>query len=153
MPDRRVANSEAMEAVGAALARAVTPPAVITLTGPLGVGKTTLVRGFLRALGHDGPIRSPTYTLIESYPVDGWWVHHLDLYRIADPDELELIGIRDLATPDAVWLVEWPERGGDRLPAAALQLHLEYDGAERLVRGLPAAIGVLGCGGDHETDV
>ncbi len=137
MAERILADPDAMDALGAELAGVLDPPRVVTLAGPLGAGKTTLVRACLHALGHAGPVRSPTYTLVETYPLADRTVHHLDLYRLGDPDELELIGVRDLATADAVWLVEWPERGGDRLPSIDWALTLDYHGDGRCVRGLP----------------
>lgn len=129
-----------MAALAAALARQLQPPAVVYLEGPLGAGKTTLARAFLRALGHEGAVRSPTYTLLESYPLGRAEVHHLDLYRLADPEEVEFLGIRELASPGAIWLVEWPERGGDRLPPPDHRLAIDFDGTARLVRGLPDAL-------------
>lgn len=109
-------------------------PVVVHLEGPLGAGKTTLVRGLLRGLGHDGRVRSPTFTLLEPYELPGCDVIHLDLYRLADPGELEYLGIEDMLRPGGLVLVEWAERGGDRLPAADLRLALAYDGAGRSVR-------------------
>lgn len=137
MAERSVADADAMLALGAELAAALRPPAVVALDGPLGAGKTTLVRGWLRALGHTGPVRSPTYTLLETYVLEGVRVHHLDLYRLTDPEELELIGVRDLAADDALWLIEWPQRGGGRLPPIDWRLRIEHDGMARRVEGLP----------------
>jgi tRNA threonylcarbamoyladenosine biosynthesis protein TsaE len=122
------ATPEETEAVGARLARAL--PAErsrllqLQLHGDLGAGKTTLARGFLQALGHTGVVRSPTYTLFESYALDAITVVHADLYRLLDPDEFEGLGLRDLATAGHVWLVEWPERAGRRLPAADVDVTL-----------------------------
>jgi tRNA threonylcarbamoyladenosine biosynthesis protein TsaE len=96
----------------------------IQLHGDLGAGKTTLARGFLRALGYAGVVRSPTYTLVESYAVGAVMVVHADLYRLQDPDELEALGLRDLAGGDHIWLIEWPERAGRRLPAADIDITL-----------------------------
>jgi len=110
------------------------------LSGPLGAGKTTLVRAWLRALGHAGAVRSPTYTLIESYPLGVGTVHHLDLYRLADPEELEFLGLRDLLTPDAICLVEWPEHGLGVLPPADWQFTLDYADTGRRISGLPPAV-------------
>lgn len=138
MAEHLAPDPEAMAALGAQLAECLAPPAVIGLEGPLGAGKTTLVRAILAALGHAGPVRSPTYTLVESYALAGMTVHHLDLYRLADAEELELLGVRDLATPDAVWLVEWPERGGDRLPPLDRVVRIDYAGDGRRVECLPA---------------
>lgn len=125
-------------AIGARLAGAVlaadpSEPLLITLSGELGAGKTTLVAGLLAALGHPGPVRSPTYSLIEPYRLADRDIHHCDLYRLRDPDELEDLGIRDLLTPRAVLLVEWPERAGDRLHAPDVVLLLRYSEAGRVV--------------------
>jgi tRNA threonylcarbamoyladenosine biosynthesis protein TsaE len=140
MADRLVADETEMAALGAELADALAAPAVIFLAGPLGAGKTTLARAFLRGLGHTGAVRSPTYTLVESYPFDRFDVHHLDLYRVADPDELEFLGVRDLAASEAIWLVEWAERGADRLPAPDHVIRIAFEGTGRRVAGLPDAL-------------
>ena len=96
---------------GAALGRALArQTAFVTFQGELGAGKTTLVRAALRALGHDGPVRSPTYTLIESYPLSGGQVHHLDWYRLGGASDLDGLGFRDLLAPGHSVMVEWPER-------------------------------------------
>lgn len=118
-------------ALGRRLAQACPPGAMIWLRGPLGAGKTTLVRGFLRGLGYEGPVKSPTYTLIEPYECAGRRLFHLDLYRIADPSELDYLGLRELQDGEAVLLVEWPERGGTAVAGADLDLELEYDPAGR----------------------
>lgn len=137
MAERQLVDEDAMYALGHDLAVLTRFPLVVTLTGPLGAGKTSLARAWLRALGYEGVVRSPTYTLIETYRLPGMEVHHLDLYRLGDPEELEFIGVRDLAAGNALWLIEWPERGGDRLPAPNWQLTLDYSGSGRVVRGLP----------------
>ncbi len=108
-------------------------PVVIGLTGDLGAGKTTLVGGLLEALGHEGPGRSPTYTLIEPYRLAGREVNHCDLYRLRDPAELDDLGLRDLLVPRSLLLVEWPERAGDRLGVPDLSLSLGYLEAGRTV--------------------
>ena len=113
-------------AFGARLAADCTGPALIFLEGELGAGKTTLTRGFLRGLGHQGAVRSPTYTLVEPYLIGKRRVYHLDLYRVADPAELEFLGLREMLTEDAVLLIEWPERGAGWLPAADLRIHIEH---------------------------
>lgn len=122
------ATSEQTEACGARLARAL-PSGIpqllqIHLHGELGAGKTTLARGFLQALGYAGVVRSPTYTLVESYALGAVTVVHADLYRLQHPDELEALGLRDLAVADHVWLIEWPERAGPWLPAADIDIAL-----------------------------
>ena len=99
--------------------------ATIYLSGDLGAGKTTLARGFLRASGVNGTVRSPTYTLVEVYETPAVSVVHLDLYRLVDPSELEPLGLREWARPGHVWLVEWPDRAGEgRLPFPDLSIVL-----------------------------
>jgi tRNA threonylcarbamoyladenosine biosynthesis protein TsaE len=97
---------------------------VIYLEGDLGAGKTTLSRGFLRALGVEGTIRSPTYTLVEVYETSAVSLVHLDLYRLRDAAELEHLGVRELARPGYVWLIEWPDRGEGLLPPPDLVVSL-----------------------------
>ncbi len=112
----------------------------VTIAGELGAGKTTLVRGLLEALGVDGPVRSPTYTLIETYPAGPRRVHHLDWYRLAGPDDLEGVGFRELLGPGHWVLAEWPERAAPVAAQADLALSLAYAGAGRRleVRALTA---------------
>ncbi len=130
--DEWLADAAATESLGARLAGQIKPGAVVYLNGDLGAGKTTLVRGFIRALGHKGPVKSPTYTLVETYPLAAdHFVHHLDLYRLADPGELEWIGIRDLATDNAICLIEWPEQGAGMLPPADWSITLLPEGGGR----------------------
>lgn len=126
MIELRLASPEACEALGARLAPGVPPGCIVYLRGELGAGKTTLVRGFLRALGHRGTVKSPTYTLVEPYTLGGQSILHLDLYRITDPEEVEFIGLRELLDGRTILLVEWPERGGGALPAADLEVELRY---------------------------
>src|SRR5690242_6864388 len=120
--------AEETEAFGARLASARPTRkdlfGVIYLTGELGAGKTTLTRGFLRALGVTGAVRSPTYTLVDAYEVGALTAVHLDLYRLRDPSELDNLGLREWARAGHIWLVEWPERGSDRLPGADLVVRL-----------------------------
>jgi tRNA threonylcarbamoyladenosine biosynthesis protein TsaE len=128
-----LADAHATEAAGAALARALATcdGAVIYLHGDLGAGKTTLARGLLRALGVAGAVRSPTYTLIEPYSVNGRSVVHMDLYRLTDPEEWWGLGL-DTWPPDrSLWLVEWPERAGGLLPAPTLDIRLTVQGGGR----------------------
>lgn len=135
------ASEEEQLAFGRRLAQAVGPRGLIFLDGDLGAGKTTLVRGFLRACGHDGAVRSPTYTLIEPYEAGGRRIYHLDLYRLSDGEELEYLGLRDLLDEQAVLLVEWPERGEGWLPPADLTVKITYQGSGRQLR-LSAATSV-----------
>lgn len=106
---------------------------VVFLRGQLGAGKTTLVRGILRALGHHGLVKSPTYTLLEPYEVDGRVIYHFDLYRIGAGDELEFIGIDELLDAPGIKLIEWPERGAGRLPPPDLEIYLGLEGEGRRV--------------------
>jgi tRNA threonylcarbamoyladenosine biosynthesis protein TsaE len=130
---RDLAGEAATLAFGADLARACPLRALIFLSGDLGAGKTTLARGFLQALGHAGKVKSPTYTLVEPYRLGARALYHLDLYRVADPAELEYLGLREMLGEDALLLVEWPERAGDWLPEPDLRVRLAVlPGARRV---------------------
>jgi tRNA threonylcarbamoyladenosine biosynthesis protein TsaE len=124
--------SEATEALGRALASTRPAHAVVHLQGDLGAGKSTLARALLRALGVEGAIRSPTYTLVERYPIPEGEAWHLDLYRIGDAGELDFLGLDD--TVATLWLVEWPERAGAALPKADLRVELATQGLGREAR-------------------
>jgi tRNA threonylcarbamoyladenosine biosynthesis protein TsaE len=100
------------------------PLAVVYLHGELGAGKTTLAQGFLRACGVAGPVRSPTYTLVQVYALPALTVVHLDLYRLRGAEELEHLGLTEWALPGTVWVIEWPERGAGALPPADLRVSL-----------------------------
>lgn len=132
-----LADEAATEALGQALAGPLrracrTAPVVVSLEGPLGAGKTTLARGLLRGLGHDGRVRSPTFTLLEPYELEGCMVIHLDLYRLADPAELDYLGLVDLVVPGSLVVVEWAARAANRLPQVDLRIRLDYDGQARV---------------------
>lgn len=123
-------DADATEALARRLAATAPSPATVHLQGDLGAGKSTLARAWLRALGVEGAIRSPTYTLVERYPLAGGGeALHLDLYRIADGGELEFLGLDD--APAVLWLIEWPERGGDALPAPDLRARLAIEAQGR----------------------
>ena len=126
------------EAALAAVARALAPRmregGVIHLAGPLGAGKTTFARSLLGAMGVDDRIKSPTYTLIESYAIGELTAHHLDLYRIAAADEVEWLGLDDLANGKQLWLIEWPERADGAIPPPDLIVELAHAGGTRDLR-------------------
>ena len=130
---RDLADEAATLAFGARLAQACPAQALVFLSGDLGAGKTTLARGFLRALGHQGKVKSPTYTLVEPYRLGAQPLYHLDLYRVADPAELDYLGLREMLGEPALVLIEWPERGGDWLPRPDLQVTLAVLPAGRRV--------------------
>jgi tRNA threonylcarbamoyladenosine biosynthesis protein TsaE len=118
-------------ALGARIARSLEPGLVIYLRGELGSGKTTLVRGILRALGHAGPVRSPTYTLVELYTVSRLDLHHFDFYRFQNPREWIDAGFRESFNGRTVSLIEWPERAAGSLPPADVDIALELHASGR----------------------
>ncbi len=121
----QIADSAGMERLGAALATACPALSLIYLYGPLGAGKTTLVRGFLRAVGVSGTVKSPTYTLVEPYQLAETSYYHFDLYRLEDPEALEMLGFRDYLEAGSVCLIEWPEQAGGLLSAADISVSIE----------------------------
>lgn len=127
-------SEETTAQIGAALARALPDEPAgralrVHLSGDLGAGKTTLVRGLLRALGVQGPVRSPTYSLLEHYRAGPWELLHLDLYRLSDAEDLLALGLGDYDNAHSLWLIEWPERAGGALPRADLEIRLTGDAA------------------------
>ena len=126
MPD-----ADATARLGAALAAGIAPGRVLHLSGDLGTGKTTLVRGLLRARGVTGPIKSPTYAWVEPYSISSLDLYHFDFYRLADRNAWLSSGLREYFRPDAACIVEWPERAGELLPPPDLAVQLSYDGTAR----------------------
>ena len=121
-----LADAAATLEAGARLAPALAPGMLVTLSGDLGVGKTTLARGVLRKFGWTGPVKSPTYTLVEDYPISSLYFYHFDFYRFDDPAEWETAGLADCFRSDAICLVEWPERVAGLLPPADLEIVLTH---------------------------
>ncbi|MCU7918225.1 MAG: tRNA (adenosine(37)-N6)-threonylcarbamoyltransferase complex ATPase subunit type 1 TsaE [Candidatus Thiodiazotropha sp. (ex Epidulcina cf. delphinae)] len=126
-----VEGEDRQEQIGTRLAINCPPPCIVYLEGDLGAGKTTLARGFLRGLGYRGRVKSPTYTLLEPYELKGLSCYHFDLYRLADPGELEYLGIEDLINSNAILLIEWPENGAGVVPAADIKVRIAHQGRGR----------------------
>jgi len=133
----RLADEQQMVAWGRQLGLAARPEASIYLQGNLGMGKTTLCRGVVQSFGHAGVVKSPTYTLVEPYDFAEGLVYHFDLYRLADPEELEYLGIRDYFSVPALRLIEWPDRGAGILPRADLELQIDMQGTGREITVKP----------------
>lgn len=131
--ENEMATLEAGRELGAALLQ-YPNSLCIYLDGNLGAGKTTLTRGILNAFGHTGLVKSPTYTLVETYEFPSRPIHHFDLYRLTDPEELEFMGIRDYFVMNAIFLIEWPEKGKAYLPDPDLVISMEYQAQSRIMR-------------------
>jgi tRNA threonylcarbamoyladenosine biosynthesis protein TsaE len=125
-----LADEAATLSFAGALAACAQPGMLVLLEGPLAAGKTTFARGFLRALGHVGHVKSPTFTVVESYYLPRLSVHHFDLYRINDPDELHYLGFDDFLAGDALCLIEWPSRAAHALPLATWAIHWQIGAGE-----------------------
>lgn len=115
-----------LEDIAARLAGHAAADLMIYLRGPLGAGKTTFARGFLRGLGYTGVVKSPTYTLVEPYSFDSMMCYHFDLYRLADPEELEFTGARDYFNESSICLIEWPEKAAGFLAEEDIDCVLEH---------------------------
>lgn len=125
-------DAAATHALGARLAGVVQPGLSVWLSGDLGAGKTTLVRGLLRALHYEGKVKSPTFTLVELYSFSSFNLYHFDLYRFADPVEWEEAGFRDYFNDRSICLVEWPERAEGGVPRPDLIVRLDFSGEGRV---------------------
>lgn len=123
---KHIPSEAAMLATGRSLAASIENGAVIFLYGPLGAGKTTFTRGFLQGLGFHGKVKSPTYTIVEPYEVEGRQVFHFDFYRISHAQELSHIGLQEYFVPSSICIVEWPEKGFPILPQPDLACYIDF---------------------------
>ncbi|WP_440903573.1 tRNA (adenosine(37)-N6)-threonylcarbamoyltransferase complex ATPase subunit type 1 TsaE [Catenovulum sp. SX2] len=126
-----LADADATVALGKQLAALISAPCVVYLIGDLGAGKTTFSRGLIQGFGYTGNVKSPTYTLVEPYELADVSIYHFDLYRLADPQELEFIGIEEYFTQSSICLVEWPDKGQGWLASADIQINIEHKNEQR----------------------
>jgi len=131
LPLRRRLDENRMQQLAGRIGAALPTPLVVYLEGDLGAGKTTFARALIKGAGYTGRVKSPTYGILEHYPVGEVEFLHLDLYRIADSDELDFLGIADLLSAHSVLLVEWPGHGAGRLPRPDLTVTFSHDGEVR----------------------
>jgi tRNA threonylcarbamoyladenosine biosynthesis protein TsaE len=129
-----IVDEQKMEALGRSLYQATSHGMFMALSGDLGAGKTTFVRGFLRAMGYSQSVKSPTYTLVETYELVENTVYHFDFYRLNSPQELDFIGIRDYFEPGVFCLVEWPEKATNYLPKMDLMIYITINENSRTVK-------------------
>jgi len=123
--EQKISSEQEMLEFGRNLAKNISSGVVIYLQGPLGAGKTTLTRAIIQGLGHEGNVKSPTYTLVEPYEINHKIVYHFDFYRVVDPQELSMIGIRDYFTENSICIIEWPERAQGMIPPADVVIEIE----------------------------
>lgn len=128
-----VNNEEQMFEFAKDYAKSLVPGSIVFLYGDLGAGKTTFVKGVVRSFGYKGNVKSPTYTLVEDYQFNDFNIHHFDLYRLADPEELEWIGVRDYFNEKSICFIEWPEKAKGYLPENVSKIFIKYLPSGRLV--------------------
>ncbi len=134
MFEKTLVDESATVAFGKSLISAISGACIIWLHGDLGAGKTTLSRGIIQGAGHQGNVKSPTYTLIEPYELETRNIWHFDLYRLADPEELEFMGVRDYFAGNNIAIIEWPERGQGVIPQPDLDITMLYKEEQRVIR-------------------
>lgn len=128
----RLKNEEETKKLACSFAKYCTPPLIITLQGNLGVGKTTFIRALLKSMGVESTIKSPSFSIVETYTLENLYLHHFDLYRMKDPEELEYIGFRDYQTEHSILCIEWPEHGEPYIPQPDLVMHIQHQDTGRL---------------------